>query len=138
MDLIRKTELDEALSRHYRQYLTGHLERPQLYLKHIDDDIEIGVSLYRTFTADEPHVHPVATEHGLVLSGSVRCRIFHDGFTEELQFDEGDFFVLRPGEAHASKNAAGTKVLFIKSPGINDKTVIPVDPDTERWLESWD
>ena len=137
MEYLKKERLDKALSRNYRQYLTGHLSRPQPHLEHIEDDIEVGISYYREFTADVPHVHPTATEHAYVLSGSIRCRIL-DGSGIEVQFDEGDFFLLRPGEAHATKNAPGTKVMFIKAPGINDKTPVEVDEDTRRWLLSWD
>lgn len=137
MEYLKRAALDAALSKNYRQYLTGHLSRPQPDLKNIEDDIEIGLSSYAVFTADTPHKHPVATEHAYVLCGSVRCRLL-DGSGSEMQFDEGDFFMLRPGEAAATKNAPGTKVLFIKSPGLNDKTPVEVDEDTRRWLLSWD
>lgn len=136
MEIIRKAELDQALEQEYRQYLAGHLARPQPFLQHIEDDIEVGMSLYHAFAADQPHVHPVCTEHGYVLSGAVRVRLLDRG--EEAEFQAGDFFVIRPGTPYASKNRAGTRVLFIKSPGQNDKT--PVDPDEETavWLSAWD
>lgn len=135
--IIRKAALEEALALEYRQYLTGHLQRPQKHLEHIDDDIEIGISHYREFTADKPHMHPVCTEHGVVLQGSLRMRLL-DGSGEEYQFDEGDFFLLRPGIPYATKNAAGTRVLFIKSPGQNDKTDVEPDEETSRWLTAWE
>lgn len=137
MEYIRAEEIESAFSHEYRHYLTGHLSRAQLFLKHIDDDIEVGMSDYKDFTADVPHVHPVATEHGYVLKGAVRIRSFEPEGMEETEYHEGDFFVIRPGVSHASKNAAGTRILFIKSPGINDKTVIPVDEDTQNWLKKW-
>ena len=61
-----------------------------------------------------------------------------DGSDTELEFKAGDFFVLRPGTPYASKNAAGTKILFVKTPGINDKTVIQVDEKTKKWLSAWE
>lgn len=137
MEEIRREELEEAFSHSYRHYLTGHLFVPQPYLKNIEDDIEIGISDYREFTADTPHVHPVATEHIYVLSGAVRIRVFGEETTEK-ELRAGDFAVVRPGEPHASKNAPGTRVFFIKSPGINDKTVIEVDEDTKDWLTAWE
>ena len=82
-------------------------------------------------------MHPIATEHGFILSGAVRCLIL-DGSETEYEFNEGDFFVVRPGQAYATKNAAGTKVLFIKSPGVNDKTAIKINDTTKEWLKSWD
>ena len=137
MEYLKKETIEEALSLSYRQYLTGHLQRPQPFLRHIEDDTEIGISYYKEYMADVPHVHTIAAEHAFVLSGSVRCRLL-DGSGMELQFDAGDFFTFRPGEAHATKNAPGTKVLFIKVPGVNDKTPVEVDMDTHRWLESWE
>ena len=136
VEYIRKCELNKSLDLEYRQYLTGHLQRKQPNLKHIDDDIEIGISYYKEFTADIPHVHPVATEHGYVLQGCVRMLV--ENCDVEYQFNEGDFFVIRPGVGHASKNAPNTKVLFIKSPGINDKKTIDVSDTLKQWLSSWE
>lgn len=137
MELIRREQLEAALSQGYRQYLTGHLTHPQ-ELEHIPNDIEIGISNYDKFTADVPHVHPVATEQAFVLRGYVRIRCFEKGGVEETEAKTGDFFLIRPGVRHATKNAAKTCVLFIKSPGINDKTPFEADPDTLTWLSSWD
>lgn len=134
---VRGDDLDRALQREDRQYLAGHLMREQKHLAHVDADTEVGVSDYRHFTPNKPHVHPVATEFGYVLRGSVRVRLL-DGSGEENQFDAGDFFVIAPGVPYASKNAPGTRVLFVKAPGGNDKTLVPVDEDTERWLAGWD
>lgn len=137
VEVIRSEDIEQALVLEYRQYLAGHLSRPQPYLRHVDDDTEVGISHYLGFTADTPHVHPTCTEHGYVLSGAVRVRLL-DGSGEEYEFHQGDFFVLRPGIPYASKNAAGTRVLFMKAPGKNDKTLVAVDEDTRRWLSSWD
>lgn len=136
MEVIRRNEIDRAFEKEQRQYLTGHLEKPQI-LQHIDDDIEIGISQYREFTANIPHMHPIATEHNYILEGCIRIRLC-DGSDAELEFKAGDFFVLRPGTPYASKNAAGTKILFVKTPGINDKTVIQVDEKTKKWLSAWE
>lgn len=137
MEIIRKEQLCNALQQSYRQYLTGHLSVPQPSLKHIDDDIEIGMSLYKEFTADTPHVHPVCTEHAYILQGAIRIKLL-DGSGEEQEFKAGDFFLLRPGTPYATKNAPGTQVLFIKSPGMNDKTIVETDEETKKWLSAWD
>lgn len=136
MEYITADELTYAFAHSYRHYLTGNLTRPQPDLKHFEDDIEIGMSEYLEFTADLPHVHPVATEHCYVLSGAVRVRCFEQEMSEH-EFQAGDFFMIRPGIPHASKNAPGTRILFIKSPGTNDKTLFEVDADTNRWLMCW-
>lgn len=137
MEIIRKEELEKAFSHEYRQYLTGHLERPQRFLQHIDDDIEIGISYYDRFTADVPHMHPIATEHSYIMQGKMRIKLL-DGSNAEFELKEGDFFVLRPGIPYATKNAAETKVFFIKSPGLNDKTIVKIDEKTEKWLSAWE
>lgn len=137
LQIIRGAALDSALSKEYRQYLTGHLQRPQEHLKHVDDDIEIGISHYREFTADTPHMHPVATEHSYVLQGSIKVLLL-EGEPREYQLEAGDFFVLRPGVGYATKNAPDTKVLFIKAPGLNDKTLVPVTEDVKKWLSAWE
>ena len=134
--VLRAGQVEAALEKNYRQYLTGRLERPQEELDCVEDDIEVGISRYDRFTADAPHRHPVATEHVYVLEGEVRVRLPESG--QELRLKRGDFFLLRPGVAYASKNAAGTRVLFIKAPGGNDKQPVEPDPDTAAWLERWD
>lgn len=136
LEVLRGAQIEDALSKEYRQYLTGHLSRPQEHLDFIEDDIEIGMSHYRCFTADAPHCHPIATEHGYVLQGALRLRLLDSG--EEYEFRQGDFFVLQRGVPYASKNAPDTKILFIKSPGINDKTPVEPDDETRRWLSSWE
>lgn len=136
-EIIRGAALEQALAKQYRQYLTGHLQRPQEHLTHIDDDIEIGISHYQDFTADTPHMHPVATEHSYILQGSIKVLIL-EGEPKEYLFNTGDFFVLRPGIPYATKNAPDTKILFIKSPGTNDKTPIPLTEELARWLSTWD
>lgn len=137
MQIIRKEQLESALSKNYRQYLAGHLKTPQPDLQHIDDDIEVGMSLYESFTADKPHVHPVCTEHGYVIEGAVRILLL-DGSNKSYEANQGDFFAIKPGIPYASKNRAGTHVLFIKSPAMNDKTLIDIDENTKNWLASWD
>ncbi len=134
---IHSETLEAALARKYRQYLTGHLGDPQPDLAHIDDDIEIGISDYREFTADKPHKHPVCTEHGFVLEGAVKVLVL-DGSRIEYCYCKGDFFVVRPNTPCATKNAAGTRVLFIKSPGMNDKQLVEVDEETKAWLSRWE
>lgn len=137
MEYIRNEELESAFAHEYRHYLAGHLTREQPFLRHLEDEIEIGISDYQSFTADRPHCHPIATEHGYVLRGSIKIRCFEETGTTEMEFREGDFFLIRPGVCYASKNAPGTRILFIKSPGGNDKRLIQVDSDTEEWLKAW-
>ena len=50
MKFIKNKEINNALDIDYRQYLTGHLSRPQI-VNHIDSNIEVGISYYKKFTA---------------------------------------------------------------------------------------
>ena len=63
VEIIRKGQIDTAQKQHFRQYLTGHLQNPQPELKHIEGDIEVGISNYEQFTADTPHIHPNLSEN---------------------------------------------------------------------------
>ncbi len=134
--VLAAQQIEWALHQTYRQYLTGRLERPQKELSCLEDDIEVGISRYDGFTADKPHLHLRATEHVYVLEGEVRIRLMNGG--QEYRLKQGDFFLLRPGVAYASKNAAGTRLLFIKAPGGNDKQLAEPDPETISWLAAWD
>ena len=136
VEIIKKGALEEALGKKYRVYLAGKLKRPQPELVHIQDEIEVGVSYYQAFTADTPHLHPIATEHAYVLEGCLRVKLLENG--EEYEVKKGDFFVLRPNTAYATKNQAGTKILFVKSPEGNDKQVVEVDEEIKKWLSAWD
>ena len=137
MEIIRGTDIENALKNEYRQYLTGRLQKPQPFLEHIGDDIEVGISDYRQFTADTPHVHPVCTEHGYVLKGKLKVLLL-DGSGTEYEFREGDYFVTRPGTPYASKSEAGTRILFIKHPSENDKQALAVDGSVMAWLSAWE
>ncbi len=136
LECLRQADIDNALEKEYRQYLTGHLQRPQVHLQHIEDDIEIGISHYDAFTPDKPHMHPVATEHGYILEGSIKLLLIHEW--QEYLFSKGDFFAVKPGVAYATKNAPGTRVLFTKAPGLNDKTPVPLTEALSQWLSAWD
>lgn len=82
MEILKGKSIEDALSKEYRQYLAGRLKKEQPFLKHIDDDIEIGISNYVTFTADKPHMHTQCTEHNYVLRGKMKVKLL-DGSCEE-------------------------------------------------------
>ena len=69
MEIIRGNDLDKALESAYRVYLCGDLKKPQ-DLKWIhDENVEMGISYYKEFTADQPHYHLHATEYNFILEG---------------------------------------------------------------------
>ena len=130
-------KLDEALSQAYRLYLTGHLELPQEELKHFDDiATEVGISDYKDYKADLPHVHMFNTEFNYVLKGKVKVVLTESG--EEYLFDAGSMFIIEPGMPYCTKATKGTRVLFFKTPGGYDKGLVPATSELEHWRKSWE
>lgn len=135
MNYIYGKDLTSALDSEYRVYLCGSLKKPQA-LKYIHDEKnEMGISHYRKFTADLPHLHTQALEYNYLISGSSKILILDTG--EEFVFEEGSIFVIPPMTKYASKHLADTKILFFKSPGGNDKQLIEVDDKVSKWLSAW-
>ena len=56
---------------------------------------------------------------------------------KEYTFGEDTLFVIPPHTRYASKHMGGTKILFVKNPGGNDKNLISVDESLKQWLETW-
>lgn len=120
---ISNEEIEKAITTIYRQYFVGDLQKEQL-LPHIyDSKIEIGTSLYDRFTVDEPHYHRFATEYLYVLQGEYKLCIKEKNKLVYESLKAGDFFSIPKNTPYASKASKGTRVLFIKVPGINDKIV---------------
>ena len=135
MNYIYGKDLTSALDSEYRVYLCGNLKKPQdLKYIHVEKN-EMGISHYRKFTADIPHLHTQALEYNYLISGSSKILILDTG--EEFVFEEGSIFVIPPMTKYASKHLADTKILFFKSPGGNDKQLIEVDDKVSKWLSAW-
>ena len=134
--IVGTEELDSALASADRVYLAGHLEVPQTLLPHIDCAPEMGVSSYRNFTADKPHVHPCNIEFNYIAKGCTKLLVLQTG--EEYELGAGSTFILPPGTPYATKSRAGTRVIFFKSPGGNDKQLVEVSRELAQWLSSWD
>lgn len=130
--IVRSDEILHAQSEEYRQYFIGKLKRPQL-LRHLEENnLEIGSSLYSFPKADTPHLHQKSSEYIYLLSGTYR--IFLIDTKEEYELHEGDFLVIPPLTAYASKAVQrNTRTLFIKTGG-NDKVSVDIDEDLQVWL----
>jgi len=115
-----------------RQYLVGNLKMPQA-LEHIKSHaLEIGISSYKTYTVEPTHMHSLAVEYQYVISGWTK---YIDTDTmEEFEFREGDFYAIESGVSYAQKCKAGTEILFIKVPSINDKIIVENSPEVEAWI----
>ncbi len=135
MNLIKGHEIQNALKSTYRVYLCGDLKQPQDLQWIHDEKNEIGISYYKSFTADQPHYHTAATEYNYIISGKSKILFIDEG--KELILEPGSLFVLPPMTKYASKHFENTKILFFKSPGGNDKRVITVDDVLKNWLSAW-
>ncbi|KAB7665278.1 cupin [Bacillus sp. B1-b2] len=130
---ISKETLDNVLKNNERQYLVGNLKSPQM-LPHIhDNNVEVGISHYKDFTADKPHIHKEVTEYQMILQG--RSEIKNLLTEEVIKLHEGDFYIVNKETPYAQKSAANTKIIFFKYPSLNDKQVIEIDAATEFWLK---
>lgn len=137
INLLKNEQIDAALSHELRQYLSGRLARPQEELPCIESDIEIGISDYKEYTAEVPHYHSAADEYIYLLSGSLKVWFWEQ--EKEYCLTIGDFLRLSPGTKYAAKALAGSRTLFVKAPGGNDKvTDFPVPETVKAWLEKWE
>lgn len=129
---LDSAQIAQSLSTQTRQYLVGHLQRPQ-NLAHLDsEDVEIGISSYETFATEATHRHSVAVEYQYVLSG---WTAYLDADTqEEHHFTTGDFYAIYPGTSYAQKSKPGTRILFIKVPSINDKELVEENSVVIEWM----
>ena len=132
MHVFPADELGRALEASRRVYLSGTLARPQVEIAHVDSSFEMGISNYETFTCDTPHVHPRNEEFNYIAAGETHVM---DLRTETVHvLPAGSVFILEPGVAYASKHTAGTRVIFFKAPGGDDKTVVEVSESARAWM----
>ncbi len=130
---ISSSAILQALEKNSRQYLAGDLKQPQ-EIQHIHDEaVEAGISFYKTFTADKPHIHSTVTEYQYVLEGSSQIK---DLQTKEIiKLAAGDFYIVKANTPYAQKSMPNTKILFFKNPGVNDKIPVEIDEATKEWLD---
>ncbi len=133
---ISAQKISQALEMSSRQYLAGNLKKPQ-EIDHIqDENVEVGISHYQTFTADTPHYHTHVTEYQMVLEGRTKIKDLH---TKEItQLEEGDFYIVKAETPYAQKSQADTKIIFFKYPGMNDKVLVEIDAETLEWLKKFE
>jgi len=130
---IENREIMQSLKGVTRQYLVGNLKRPQTLPFIKTEELEIGISSYPEYTTEVPHKHTEATEYQYVLSGWTKYLDVDS--MEEVEFKKGDFYAIETGTSYAQKCKAGTNILFIKIPSINDKVRIPTSDEVKEWYE---
>lgn len=136
MGCIRKVtneSIAQALEETTRVYFMGNLQRPQDFPYVEDDRLEIGISNYPDFQSEPTHVHDVATEFQYMISGWTEYMDVDTGIVQE--FRKGDVYFIEPGTTYAQRVKAGTRILFVKVPSINDKHLANVDAKVAEWLD---
>ncbi len=130
---IKKDEIKEALQGLTRQYFVGNLKKPQKLSFFISEKVEVGITSYDDYAIEPPHKHTEASEYQYMISGRTQ---YIDVDTKEIhEFIAGDFFEIEPNTSYAQKSKPGTVILFIKVPSINDKIVLPIDEELQKWLD---
>ena len=131
---IKSKDIEKAFEDERRQYFVGNLKKPQHIPFVKSDNAEMGLTAYDKFTGEPAHRHSVAKEYAYVISGRTQ---YMDLDTREIyEYHAGDFFATFPGTTYVQKSEAGTKMIFVKEPSINDKELVPMDEEAKKWMET--
>lgn len=130
---ISNAAITDALQETTRQYLVGDLSRPQRLVFLRDKRLEIGISRYPASQSEPAHLHHVATEYQYMISGWTEYMDVDTGAV--YTFRKGDFYAIPPHTAYAQRVKAGTAILFIKVPSINDKQLVEISGEPLEWLK---
>ncbi len=130
---INNANIVDALKNTTRQYFVGNLSRPQEIIFIRDDRLEIGISSYPAFQSEPTHRHIIATEYQYMISGWTEYMDVDSG--EVFEFKSGDFYAIEPDTAYSQRVKAGTNILFIKVPSVNDKQLVEISDEQLRWLQ---
>jgi hypothetical protein len=136
MEVINGTEIEQGLSTAGRVYLCGNLSQPNSVRHILTSGYEIGISDYSEYTFEKPHYHAFNTEYNYVLEGSIKILLLRE--KKEYVFCKGDLFVIQTNEPYVAKCLPGTRTIFSKDPGGNDKVLVPADDTVDRWGSAWD
>ncbi len=136
MKILKKAEIDKGFAHSCRTYLCGNLQNATESEYIHTDAYEIGLTEYSVYTFEKPHCHTFNNEYNYVLEGQIKVLLLKEG--KETVFGAGDLFVITPNEPYVCKGIGGTRILFSKVPGGNDKVLVDMPAAVERWGESWD
>lgn len=130
---ISSSDIEKVFPEETRQYLVGNLKKPQK-VQHIhNEDLEIGITSYSSYSTEPVHYHTQATEFQYMLSGWTQYMDIETG--EIFEFKKGDFYCIKTNTTYAQKSKKGTSILFIKVPSINDKHVVETSQLIQEWYE---
>lgn len=131
----KKEEIEKVFLGERRQYFVGNLKKPQKLPFLLSENVEVGLTSYDRFQAEPAHRHLTACEYMYMIAGRTQ---YMDLDTREIyEYKEGDFFAIYPGTTYVQKSEAGTKILFIKEPSINDKEIVEMDEEALQWVSKW-
>lgn len=136
MKRIDGNKMRESLAKQIRVYLCGKLSDPEDFEFVETDGLEIGISHYDQFTVEKAHLHKWNQEYNFIMKGKVKVYLFDEN--KEYEFHQDDMYVIEPGMSYITKAQAGTEVIFVKSPGGNDKELIPITDAIRSWGKDWD
>ncbi|WP_026699550.1 NUDIX domain-containing protein [Salibacterium aidingense] len=131
---ISNKDMQRTLENTARQYLAGNLQRPQELSHFPEENVEIGITSYDTFTSEKSHYHIRASEYMYIISGMTEY--MEVDTKQTYMFRKGDFFQIRPGTSYAQRSKPGTALLFIKTPPGNDKVVVEETREVTAWRET--
>ena len=135
MKTVNGQQVRDTLSKQIRVYLCGDLAEPEAFESVKTDGLEIGVSHYDVNTAEKAHFHKWNHEYNVIRKGAVKVYVFNEH--KEYEFHQDDMYVIEPGMEYVTKAIAGTEVLFVKSPGGNDKELLPNTDAILSWGKDW-
>lgn len=136
MKIICGQDMRRSLFKQIRVYLCGNLSNPEDFDFIKTDGLEIGISHYKNFTAEKVHMHKWNNEYNFVVSGSVK--VYNLNEQKEYEFMKDDMYVIEPYTVYVTKAKPNTEVIFIKSPGGNDKQLMPLTDTIKSWSLNWD
>ena len=97
--------------------------------------IGIGITVAHKNDVDAPHYHTKITEYQYVLDGRVCILDIETG--KEYLYKKGDFYVIYPWFKHVQKMEKGSRVIFVKSEFIDDKILVDIDDELEKWMNDY-
>ena len=136
MDCIRNEEISRGLKDAGRVYLCGNLAKPNGVRHYQTSGYEIGISDYPDYTFEKAHIHTFNTEYNYVLEGSIK--VFLLNVKKEYLLNKGDLFIIHENEPYVAKVQAGTRTIFSKVPGGDDKELVETEDALVRWGQSFE
>lgn len=139
MEILCANEINRGLEHRGRVYLCGNLKQDNVAPFIRTESYEIGISVYPDYTFEKPHLHSFNDEYNYVLDGEIKIFLINE--EREYHLKAGDLYVIHSNEPYVGKAKAGTRTIFSKVPGGNDKVLVDEQayaPALQHWGSGWD